>query len=110
MAIIHIVMFEFKPTIHLTQVNDVSVIVVSTKILLTYLQVADRMMALKDKCIHPSTKKNYIKYAQGGRNNSPEGLEVVLAPSLLVTSCENFFKNRICLIGAKISWMSRSRT
>ncbi|KAF2114663.1 hypothetical protein BDV96DRAFT_494718 [Lophiotrema nucula] len=57
MAIIHIVLFEWKPTIHLQQVEE----------------ACERMLALREKCIHPSTQKPYIKMSTGGRNNSPEG-------------------------------------
>jgi len=31
------------------------------------------MLALKDVCIHPTTKKPYIQSSIGGRDNSPEG-------------------------------------
>jgi len=57
MAIVHIVLFEFKPT-------------------LTHAVVADackRMLALKDNCVHPTTNKPYVKSHGGGRDNSPEG-------------------------------------
>lgn len=36
-------------------------------------------MSLKDKCIHPTSQKPYIKSAVGGRNDSPEGLAVSVA-------------------------------
>jgi hypothetical protein len=39
-------------------------------------QVSTRMLALKDKCIHPQTQQPYIKAASGGTNNNPEGLAV----------------------------------
>ena len=35
------------------------------------------MLALKDKCVHPTTKKPYVKSHGGGKNNSPEGMAVV---------------------------------
>lgn len=34
------------------------------------------MLALKDKCVHPETRKPYIKTAMGGKQNSPEGHSV----------------------------------
>ena len=34
------------------------------------------MLRLQDKAVHPTTKKPYIKSASGGRDNSPEGLQV----------------------------------
>lgn len=36
------------------------------------------MLALREKCIHPVTKKPYILDSSGGRDNSPEGHQVVL--------------------------------
>ena len=46
------------------------------------------MLALQDKCLHPQTKQPYVKSYGGGRDNSPEGLQVVRAlvlPHLLQT-------------------------
>lgn len=34
------------------------------------------MLALKEKCVHPETKKPYIKSSIGGKDNSPEGIQV----------------------------------
>jgi hypothetical protein len=31
------------------------------------------MLALGEKCIHPTSQKPYIKSFSGGKNNSPEG-------------------------------------
>jgi hypothetical protein len=31
------------------------------------------MLALREKCIHPTTKKTYVKSSVGGKDNSPEG-------------------------------------
>jgi hypothetical protein len=39
-------------------------------------QVCESMLALKDKCIHPVTQEKYVKSYGGGRDNSPEGLQV----------------------------------
>jgi hypothetical protein len=36
------------------------------------------MLALKEACIHPTTKKPYIQTSVGGRDNSPEGHQVVV--------------------------------
>ncbi|KAK4635042.1 hypothetical protein CLAFUW4_01918 [Fulvia fulva] len=60
MPILHIVLFEFKPTTTHSQVED----------------VCKRMLALKDNCIHPETKQTYVKSYGGGRDNSPEGQQV----------------------------------
>lgn len=40
------------------------------------LQVCDRMLSLKDQCLHPTTKKPYIRSAVGGKENSPEKMSV----------------------------------
>ncbi|KAL8642302.1 MAG: hypothetical protein Q9226_008524, partial [Calogaya cf. arnoldii] len=37
--------------------------------------VCDDLLSLKDKAVHPTSKKPYIKAASGGRDNSPEGLQ-----------------------------------
>ncbi len=34
------------------------------------------MLALKDKCLHPTTNTPYVKMAMGGKENSPEGIAV----------------------------------
>ena len=34
------------------------------------------MLALKDQCMHPSTNKPYLKTSVGGKDNSPEGIQV----------------------------------
>ncbi|OCL09562.1 hypothetical protein AOQ84DRAFT_18479 [Glonium stellatum] len=57
MGIVHIVLFEFKPTTTHQVVED----------------VCKRMLALREKCLHPSTQKPYLKSSAGGRDNSPEG-------------------------------------
>jgi len=62
MAIMHIVLFEFKPTVSHAQVEDF------------YYQVCHRMLALSSKCLHPTSQQPYVKGHGGGRNNSPEGL------------------------------------
>lgn len=37
------------------------------------------MLALKDQCLHPTTKTPYVKSGIGGKQNSPEGITVSLA-------------------------------
>lgn len=44
------------------------------------------MLALKDNCIHPETKKPYIKTGQGGKDNSPEGKQVGLSVGKMMDS------------------------
>lgn len=36
------------------------------------------MLALKEKCLHPDSGQPYIKSASGGKDNSPEGKQVLL--------------------------------
>lgn len=48
--------------------------------LMASLQVCAGLLALKDNCLHPTTQKPYILSATGGKNNSPEGLDVRLSP------------------------------
>lgn len=45
-----------------------------------FQELVDRMFALKDTCLHPKTGKPYIVSASGGRDNSVQGLQVLLAP------------------------------
>lgn len=40
------------------------------------LQACDRFLALKTKCLHPTTQSLYIISLKGGKDNSPEGLQV----------------------------------
>ncbi|KAJ4989299.1 hypothetical protein SVAN01_05204 [Stagonosporopsis vannaccii] len=57
MAIIHIVLFEWKPSTSHAQVEE----------------ACSRMLALKENCLSASSQKPYIKSFSGGRNNSNEG-------------------------------------
>ncbi|KAF1830479.1 hypothetical protein BDW02DRAFT_642162 [Decorospora gaudefroyi] len=57
MPIIHIVLFEWKPTASHYQIQ----------------KICTQMLALKENCIHATTQKPYIKSFTGGKNNSPEG-------------------------------------
>jgi hypothetical protein len=60
MPIVHIVLFEFKPSTGSKLIHD----------------VCRQMLALKQNCIHPTTKQPYILDCTGGRDNSPEGHQV----------------------------------
>lgn len=40
------------------------------------------MLALRSACIHPTTNEPYVKSIVGGKDNSPEGLQVNLLPPL----------------------------
>ncbi|KAK2795360.1 hypothetical protein FQN50_009751 [Emmonsiellopsis sp. PD_5] len=59
MGVTHIVLFQFKASASADAIKD----------------VCDRMLALKDICIHPTDQKPYLKTSIGGRDNSPEGLQ-----------------------------------
>lgn len=39
-------------------------------------KVCHHMLSLKDSCLHPTSKKPYIKSSIGGEDNSPEGIQV----------------------------------
>ncbi|KAI6717245.1 stress responsive A/B barrel domain protein [Diplocarpon mali] len=66
-GIVHIVMFEYKEDAKAAEVTDVNA----------------KMLALKDNCVHPRTRKPYVRMGAGGKQNSPEGLTVgaLLPPS-----------------------------
>ncbi|KAK5111992.1 hypothetical protein LTR62_004526 [Meristemomyces frigidus] len=57
MPIVHIVLFEFSARTEHAKVVD----------------ACERMLALSEKCIHPTTNKPYVKSHGGGRDTSPEG-------------------------------------
>ncbi|KAF1851729.1 dabb-domain-containing protein [Cucurbitaria berberidis CBS 394.84] len=57
MTVVHIVLFEWKPTATYEQVDE----------------ACKRMLALHEKCLHPTSRQPYIKSFSGGKNNSPEG-------------------------------------
>ncbi|KAK3380994.1 hypothetical protein B0H63DRAFT_560785 [Podospora didyma] len=59
MAIIHTVLFQVKAD---TKAEDVKA-------------ACDGFLALKDKCVHPTTQSPYIKSVTGGKDNSPEGFQ-----------------------------------
>lgn len=42
------------------------------------------MLALKTKCVHPSTGKPYIKASTGGADNSIEGLQAGITHAFVV--------------------------
>ncbi|RWA11211.1 hypothetical protein EKO27_g3914 [Xylaria grammica] len=59
MAIYHIVMFKFKA---LLPPEEVKV-------------ACDGLLALGERCVHPTTKAAYVKVLGGGKDNSLEGLQ-----------------------------------
>ncbi|CRG85012.1 hypothetical protein PISL3812_02166 [Talaromyces islandicus] len=59
MSVTHIVLFQFKPSADTEAVSA----------------ACDRMLALKDNCIHPLSQQPYIKTSSGGLDHSIEGLQ-----------------------------------
>ncbi|KAJ5677722.1 uncharacterized protein N7477_003355 [Penicillium maclennaniae] len=59
MSITHIVLFQFKSGLEPAVIKD----------------TCDRMLALKDNCLHPTSQKPYIVSSSGGSDNSPEGIQ-----------------------------------
>ncbi|KAJ4297522.1 hypothetical protein N0V90_005414 [Kalmusia sp. IMI 367209] len=60
MSVLHLVFFAWKPTVSQEKIAE----------------ALDRLVLLEEKCIHPTSKKPYIKSFKAGANNSPEGLAV----------------------------------
>ncbi|WEW59210.1 hypothetical protein PRK78_004679 [Emydomyces testavorans] len=59
MGLTHIVLFQFKPQTSPEAIKDVCV----------------RMLELKDNCIHPTSRRPYIKSVTGGKDNSIEKIQ-----------------------------------
>jgi len=57
MPVVHIVLFEFKPSVGKAIIDD----------------VCRRMLELQQTCLHPESKSPYIISTVGGRDISPEG-------------------------------------
>ena len=57
---IHTVQFAFKPSLTAAKIAELGA----------------AFLSLKDKCLDPDTKRPYILSLTGGRDNSPEGLQV----------------------------------
>ncbi|KAK7183791.1 hypothetical protein DPSP01_004417 [Paraphaeosphaeria sporulosa] len=58
MAIIHLVFFAWKSDVSKETITD----------------ALERLQALELDCVHPISKKPYIKSLKAGANNSPEGV------------------------------------
>ncbi|EXJ93414.1 hypothetical protein A1O1_01806 [Capronia coronata CBS 617.96] len=58
-GIIHVVQLQFKPDADPKKIEE----------------ILGQLKALKDKCIHPTTKAPYIKSITAGVDNSIEGLQ-----------------------------------
>ncbi|KAL4971006.1 Dabb family protein [Aspergillus stella-maris] len=68
MSITHIVLFQFKRDAAPEAIQD----------------ACENMLSLKDRCLHQSTRKPYIQFASGGRDNSPEGAQGRITHALVV--------------------------
>lgn len=76
---VHVVLFQFKAGLEATVVNEVRHPPAANSF--TYclwIKTCKRMLALEHDCVHPETGKPYIKSSSGGKDNSPEGLQVEL--------------------------------
>ncbi|EKV06010.1 hypothetical protein PDIG_71810 [Penicillium digitatum PHI26] len=47
-------------------------------------KTCERMLALKDKCVHHTSKQPYIKSTSGGKDNSPEGIQSGMTHAFIV--------------------------
>ncbi|KAJ5279612.1 stress responsive A/B barrel domain protein [Penicillium angulare] len=68
MPIVHIVLFQFKPDVEASVIND----------------TCNRMLALKDNCLHPTSQKPYIETSSGGADNSIEGIQKGITHAFVV--------------------------
>jgi len=68
MAIVHVVLFEFKSTATPEQVQA----------------ACQRMLGLAQTCVRATTKTPYIQTSYGGKDNSPEGLQFGLNHGFVV--------------------------
>ncbi|KAF5672004.1 dimeric alpha-beta barrel [Fusarium heterosporum] len=59
MGINRIVQFQFKPDTGNDEIENVSV----------------KIQGMKGKCVHPESKRPYIRSIQGGADSAPEGLQ-----------------------------------
>ncbi len=85
MAVYHILLLEFKPTTHHATVEEVRTTAITDfYLMLRDNQTCKKLLALADDCIHPTTKKPYMKSSVGGRDNSPQGHQVVARPIVLL--------------------------
>jgi hypothetical protein len=81
MGLTHIVLFQFKSSASPEAISDVcGPHALSCRLILMKLslsKISQRMLALKDSCIHPTSNKPYIVSASGGIDDSPEGIQVM---------------------------------
>lgn len=84
-SVTHTVLFQFSAKAKADDVKAVSppVMTYSEKewSLMSTQQACDRFLSLKESCIHPTKQAPYIVSLKGGKDNSPEGLQVRCADS-----------------------------
>jgi len=56
----HLVLFKWKSTLSISEVNE----------------LCDQLLSLKDSCVHPETNQPYIVKLTGGKDNSPEAMQL----------------------------------
>ena len=88
MTVVHIVQFRFKDGTSPEAVSKVSCLGCRSLVLffhgrahtnanLAYaVQACAHILSLKETCMHPQSNKPYITSLTGGKDNSPEGLQV----------------------------------
>ena len=87
MTVVHTVLFQFKPYASSEEVKAVRTEPTyrgSTQSICANVvpKAVDRFLALKESCVHPTSNSPYIKSLKGGKDNSPEGLQVGILPIL----------------------------
>ncbi|KAJ5855246.1 hypothetical protein N7455_009194 [Penicillium solitum] len=68
MSVTHIVQLQFKPSVSAATIQD----------------ACDRMLDLKQRCIHPDTQKPYIVSSTGGQDCSVEGIQGGITHAFIV--------------------------
>ena len=71
-TVTHIVLFQFKAGADADAIN----------------QAASGFLALKDSCMSPNSQHPYIRSITGGKDHSPEGLQVSAESSCLASAVE----------------------
>ncbi|KAF3385547.1 hypothetical protein F1880_002482 [Penicillium rolfsii] len=81
MSITHVVLFQFKAGTDAQVIKDVRCMMTCALLIVIFeadclsTKTCDRMIGLKDNCIHPASNKPYIKASSGGMDNSIEGIQ-----------------------------------
>lgn len=85
MSVTHIVQLQFKPSVSAATIQDVQSSPVfvhpfkaASSLHRSVTKACERMLSLKESCIHPDTRNPYIVSSTGGRDCSIEGMQVRL--------------------------------